>query len=216
MTEGKTIYCIFDTETTGLIDRKKKLDDPSQARIVQLAALLCDEQGNDLEELNLIAKPDGWTVPEFVASIHGLTTEICEAKGVPMPEILAKFNAMKAKCTDRVAYNISFDKTMLMREELAYGITHDSENKTSLCVMEMAKPICKMPATSKMKDWDINTFKPPKLKEAYKYFFGEEFERAHDAMNDVRACKKIFFHIGEMQGWIKSKKPEPLGEASNG
>lgn len=213
MIEEKRVFLFFDTETTGIVDRKKKLDDPSQPRIVQLAALLCDEEGNDLEELNLIAKPDGWTVPEFVASIHGLTTEICEEKGIPMPEILSRFNAMKEKCTDRVAYNISFDKTMLLREEMAYGIAHDSENKISLCVMEMAKPICKMPATAKMQDWGIDAYKPPKLIEAYHHFFGEDFDRAHDAMNDVRACKRIFFHIRK----INALKQKPsTGEAVNG
>ena len=209
------IFLFFDTETTGIVDRKKKLDDPSQPRIVQLAAVLCGEDGVITEELNLIAKPDGWTVPEVCANIHGLTTEICEEKGIPMLDILTRFNAMKEKCTDRVAFNISFDKTMLMREEMAYGIPHGEEKKISLCVMEMAKPLCKMPATAKMKEWDINTFKPPKLKEAYQHFFGQEFERAHDAMNDVMACKKIFFHIGEIQGWIKPKTPEtPTGEAA--
>lgn len=206
------IFLFFDTETTGIVDRKKKLDDPSQPRIVQLAAVLCDGTGTHLEELNLIAKPDGWTVPEVCANIHGLTTEICEEKGIPMLEILTRFNAMKAKCTDRVAYNIPFDKQMLLREEMAYSIPHDEEAKVSLCVMKMAEPICKMPATAKQKEWNMGPYKAPKLIEAYRHFFNEDFNRAHDAMNDVMACKKIFFHIAAMQNLIKSKAPEPIIE----
>jgi DNA polymerase-3 subunit epsilon len=133
-----------------------------------------------------------------------------------MLDILTRFNAMKDKCTDRVAYNIPFDKQMLLREEMAYGVAHDEEKKISLCVMKMAEPLCKPPPTAKQQEWNIGPFKAPKLKEAYQHFFGEEFERAHDAMNDVMACKRIFFHIGEMQGWIKSKAPEtkPEGEAA--
>lgn len=209
------IFLFFDCETTGIVDRKKKLDDPSQPRIVQLAAVLCGEDGVVTDELNLIAKPDGWTVPEVCANIHGLTTEICEEKGVPMLDILTRFNAMKAKCTDRVAYNISFDKTMLLREEQAYGIPHDEEAKTSLCVMKMAEPLCKIPATAKQKEWNMGPFKAPKLIEAYRHFFKEDFDRAHDAMNDVMACKKIFFHIAEIQNLIKPKAPEtPTGEAA--
>jgi DNA polymerase-3 subunit epsilon len=204
------IFLFFDTETTGLIDRKKKLDDPSQPHIVQLAAVLCDEAGTHLEELNLIAKPDGWMVPEVCTNIHGLTTEICEERGIPMLEILTRFNAMKAKCTDRVAFNIPFDKQMLLREEMAYGIPHDEDKKISLCVMKMSEPICKMPATAKQKEWNIGPYKAPKLIEAYRHFFSEDFDRAHDAMNDVMATKRIFFHIGEMQNWINPQAPEEL------
>lgn len=191
------MYLFFDTETTGFINKKLPLSDASQARIVPLAAVLTDLDGNHLEEMNLIAKPDGWIVPEEVAKIHGLTTEICDDRGVPMMEILEKFNAMKAKCTDRTAYNISFDKTMLLREELAYGIPHDEEKKNSICVMNMATPICKIPPTQKMRDWDLNGYKAPKLSEAYRHFFDKDFDRAHDAMNDVMPCKEVFFKIME-------------------
>jgi hypothetical protein len=34
----------------------------------------------------------------------------------------------------------------------------------------------------------------PKLQEAYKWCFNKEFDKAHDAMADIRACKEVFFH----------------------
>lgn len=39
----------FDTETTGLPDFRARSADPSQPHIVQLALLLYDDEGNELE-----------------------------------------------------------------------------------------------------------------------------------------------------------------------
>lgn len=194
-----TTYLFFDTETTGLIDFKKELSDPSQPRITQLAAILTDEDGNELDRMCEYVKPDGWTVPEFITELNGTTTEMLEEKGKPMQELLARFNQMKDRCTHRVAHNVSFDKQMLAREAFAYGLPHDSTGKESLCTMKMAKGIVQLPASQKMNEAGVRGSKPPKLQEAYTYFFGVPFEGSHDAMADVIACKKVFFAIKKWQ-----------------
>jgi DNA polymerase III subunit epsilon len=38
-------------------------------------------------------------------------------------------------------------------------------------------------------------YKWPKLHEAHRHCFGKEFEDAHDALADVRACAKVFFWL---------------------
>ena len=192
-------FLAFDVETTGLIDFNADLLAPHQPRIVQLAAILCEEDGTVIDEMNVIIKPDGWTVPEEVQKIHGITTERCEAEGIPMPEALARFNAMKAQAGARLAYNISFDKRLLAREAGAYGIEHNSEGIESFCVMQMARPVCNEAPTNKMMAAGKKANKAPKLREAYQHFFGRDFEGAHDAMADVRACKDIFFKIRELE-----------------
>jgi len=40
------MYLFFDTETTGIYNKKRDPDWIGQPRIVQLAAQLCDEHGN--------------------------------------------------------------------------------------------------------------------------------------------------------------------------
>src|SRR5690349_3574973 len=100
----------FDTETTGLLDFKADLMAPHQPRIAQIAALLTDDAGETIDEMNAIIKPDGWTIPGEVSAINHLTTERCEAEGVPMPEALGRFNELKGRCTERAAFNISYDK----------------------------------------------------------------------------------------------------------
>ena len=184
------IYLAFDTETTGLINYDKELSDPSQPRITQLAAMLVDENHKLLDEMSVYIKPDGWTVPEEITKLNGTTTEMLEEKGIPMVDALRRFNEMKAQCTDRIGHNISFDKQMLAREAMAYGLDHNSEGLGTICTMKMTRDICKLPPTAKMKG---NGFKPPKLQEAYTHFFGEEFPNSHDAMADVIACLKVFF-----------------------
>lgn len=188
-------YLFFDTETTGLIDFKKDLLDPCQPRIIQLGAILTTEDGITIAELNSFIKPDGWTIPEEVAKIHGITVEKCEQIGIPMVMALSIFNAMKSACKMRVAHNISFDKQMLAREAGAYGIPHNSEGIESFCTMQKSKGILQLPPSDRMLAAGINSYKTPNLQETYQHFFGREFDGAHDAMADVRACRDVFFSL---------------------
>lgn len=189
-------YLGFDCETTDLLDFKADLMAIHQPHIIQLAAELCDEEGNTLQTLSSIIKPEGWDkISEGAFGAHGITLERAEAEGRPMKDVLAEFNDMKAQAQARFAYNIPYDKKMLAREAGYHNIPHDSTGIESYCVMKMATPICNMPPTGKMVKAGFGYKpKPPKLIEAYRHFFNEEFE-AHDAMNDVRAAKRIFFHI---------------------
>lgn len=193
------MYLFFDTETTGLIDFNSNLSAPHQPRVTQLSAILTNEEGQHLAEMNVRIKPDGWTVPEEITALNGTTTELCEREGIPMLQALAMFNAMKAACKARVAHNISFDKQMLAREALAYAVEHNSDGLQSLCTMQMSKPICQLPPSDKMMAAGIRGFKSPNLQEAHVHFFGEKFEGAHDALADVRACKAIFFKMKERE-----------------
>lgn len=65
--------------------------------------------------------------------------------------------------------------------------------------MKMAKQIVKAPLTEKQKACGFGGYKNPNLQEAYKHFFGVEFEGAHDAMADVRACRDVFFKLNELE-----------------
>lgn len=60
------MFLFFDTETTGL----------KSPHIVQLAALLTEEDGRECARLNVIIQPEGWTIPDEAAAVHGITTDI--------------------------------------------------------------------------------------------------------------------------------------------
>jgi DNA polymerase-3 subunit epsilon len=78
----KTIL-FYDNETTGLPLWNLPSEHPDQPRVTQLAALLCDEAtGADLQQMNMIILPDGWTIPIELQEMTGITMERAMAEGV--------------------------------------------------------------------------------------------------------------------------------------
>ena len=66
----------YDTETTGLPDRKAPSDSPGQPHLVQIAAVLVDPETLEvLGRMNRIVAPDDWTISKEVSAIHGITHE---------------------------------------------------------------------------------------------------------------------------------------------
>ena len=71
-----TLAIFYDTETSGLPLFKEPSEDPRQPHIVQLAACLVDlDTGQTVSSMDVIVRPNGWTIPDNVAAIHGITTE---------------------------------------------------------------------------------------------------------------------------------------------
>ena len=102
----------FDTETTGSPNGRFPLDHPDQPHVCQLGAILLDDDKKVRAEINLIIKPDGWIIPDKVAEIHGITTEIADKYGVSAQDALNMFFNVFGKADIIVAHNISFDMTM--------------------------------------------------------------------------------------------------------
>lgn len=211
---NEDVIFTFDTETTGLLNYALKAEDggtdiahPNQPHIVQLAATLCNAKGEELETLNVLIKPDETWLPDEngdiihpkAQEVHGYSIERLEAEGMPIVEALELFNAMKAKCTKRIGFNVSFDKQMLASVAMRAGIEHESK-QPSICVMRAAGAIMKMAPTDRMMAAGRKGNKPPKLTEAYEHFFGEPLVKAHDALADVRATTRIYFKILELHG----------------
>lgn len=186
------MYLIFDTETTGLPTKDFK------ARIVELAALVVDQNKVVHHKINTLIKPDGWTIPDEAFAIHGKTLEMCEEQGRPMKQVLEEFNHLKSLCHTRVAHNLWFDKRMIAIEEGIYGIPHDSSGLESFCTMQKSKSIVKMPPTDAMIIAGFNTYKTPSLQETYTHFFGKPFDNDHNALADGLACMEVFFKLKEI------------------
>jgi len=178
---------VFDTETTGLIKKGVPLSDPSQPRCVQLGAILFEDEGAVLAELNLIIRPDGWTVPQVCVDVHGITTEKAQRCGVPIAFALSVFNQLSILADTMVAHNFDYDDQVLRGEFERLGKTPEFTKKANFCTMKAATDIVRIPSA--------RGFKYPRLQETHKFLFGEEFEGAHDAMADVRACKRTFLEL---------------------
>lgn len=206
---------IFDTETTGLPDYKLPVNHPSQPYIVQLAAILADDNGDTVSELNVIIKPENWSVPTGAAEVHGIPTEKAEEFGIPISVALTAFKELYLRADYLVAHNIAFDLRMLKR----YAKDQDNfffqqGHAVNFCTKIAMTDVCKLPPTEKQiaarkrhenpdgtYKWSPPggwpKYKDPTLTESYWHFFTEEFEGAHNAMIDVEACKAVFYQLKE-------------------
>lgn len=198
-----SLILAYDTETTGLPNWGAPSEDASQPHIVQLAAILIEEDTREeLEVLNVIVKPDGWTIPAEVAAIHGITHERALAEGIPEDEALERFMALWQRCCEagggRLAHNESFDMRILRIALMRYVGQEQADAwkaGPAICTQTASTPICKLPPTAKMIAARRNHPKSPNLAEAYEFFTGQKLEGAHDALVDVTACIAVHWAI---------------------
>lgn len=183
----------FDLETTGVYDFKLPADDPSQPRVVELAAVLCDDQAGVRDRYTEIVKPDGWTIPDGAAKVHGITTARAIAEGRPIAEVMDAFDALIGKAQLLAAYNLRFDDKGVRSERRRLGRPDGFGTIPVFCCMRGATPLCKLERTAKMKKAGFDKFKTPNLGEAVKILLGRDHVGAHGAMADTLATKDIYF-----------------------
>ena len=94
------------------------------------------------------------------------------------------FNSHLNRAELVVAHNIKFDSQLIDIENQQSDFKVDWRQRKFICTMELMTPICKLPSQRQ-------TYKWPKLQEAYNYCFKEDFKGAHDALSDVRATARV-------------------------
>lgn len=183
------MYLFFDTETTGL---PKKWNAPvtdleNWPRLVQIAWLGFDESGKEILSKNVIIKPEGFTIPNESAKIHGITTEMANEKGESLNKILLEFLDVMNKSKFLIAHNISFDEKIIEAEFLRKKISNTLFQPEKVCTKELSTDFCKIPGNY--------GYKWPSLSELHLKLFKNDFEDAHDALVDVQACARCFFEL---------------------
>jgi DNA polymerase III subunit epsilon len=182
----------YDSETNELPLWKEPSESPDQPHFVQLAATLVDPVSRQItEQMNVIIKPDGWTIPEELSALHGITFERAMDEGIAEVDALNQFLDMWERCSLRIGFNVSFDDRMIRIALKRYKDDELAERfkaSPKSCMMWESKPFTKLPKN-----------KNPKLSEAYSHFFGEELQGAHDAMVDTLACTRIYWAIQDLQ-----------------
>lgn len=191
----------FDAETTGLPNKRIAINDRSQPHIVQLAAIMTDDEGHEMASINLIVRPfDGeLKIDPEVNAIHGITDKIAKTYGVRSITSAALFHDMMVCSNLIVAHNIGFDIGLLKIAFARLGKPQWLVDRPHFCTMKAAQPIVNLPPTERMKAASINNPKPPKLEECIKHFFNEDLRGAHDALVDVRACSRLYWHLKSLE-----------------
>lgn len=191
------LFMPFDTETTGFPQFKLPSDDPSQPHIVDICALLYTEAGELVDSFEAIIKPDGWTIPDEAAAVHGITTEMAMDLGIPESEALDGFMAIHERAGLRVAHNINFDDRIMRIALSRYRGKEaaDAFKTTSgYCTCQSSKNLVQCPPTAKMIAAGFGRqFKVPTVGEALLHFTGEALVGGHRARPDTEACARIYF-----------------------
>ncbi len=183
------MYVFFDTETTGLPKSWKApvSDIDNWPRLVQLAWLYFDGEGNQISTGDFIVRPEGFIIPEDSSSIHGISTERALKEGLPLDEVLRQFQDIVDRAEFLVAHNMSFDEKIVGAEFLRLGKMNVIEEKAKICTMEKATNFCAIEGPY--------GYKWPKLSELHQKLFGRDFSEAHDAAVDIMATATCFWEM---------------------
>lgn len=97
------------------------------------------------------------------------------------------------------AHNIKFDRGVIEAAIARHYGRVLPLRKPLFCTMEAATPVVNLPPTERMRAAGFNKPKPPKLEECIRHFFNEDLDGAHDAMIDVAACRRVYFHLKTLE-----------------
>lgn len=192
----------YDTETTGMVLWKEPSEHPDQPHIVQIAAKLVDlDTRRVLGRMSHIIRPDGWTIPDEVVRIHGITTEMAMDCGIAAVDALSIFRDMCGVLAggERIAFNESFDARIIriaLKRMPQLGVDPDRwKDMPSYCPMRPAQKI-------------MGVGKFPRLTEAYAFFTGGASPKdAHDAWGDVEMLEVVYDSVMARTG--AAVAPEP-------
>jgi len=183
---------LFDCETTGKVDFKASPSAPYQPRIVQLAAMLVEGE-SELASLNVVFEPDNYLIPVEASNIHGVTTARAYEIGVPIAPVLETFLHLIDHADWIVGHNVAFDIYCANIEFYKHNHANPFLEKATFCTMKSSTDICRLTGPY--------GYKWPKLSEVYQFAFGEELQKAHNAMLDLRATLRVY-------NWLKNKTAE--------
>ncbi|MDR6966588.1 DNA polymerase-3 subunit alpha [Flavobacterium arsenatis] len=202
------MYLIFDTETTGL---PKRWDAPitdvnNWPRCIQIAWQLHDEMGKLIEHQDYLVKPEGFNIPYDAERIHGISTELAQADGISLAEVLEKFNIALSKAKFIVGQNLGFDVNIMGCEFHRMGVNSPMSLMPVLdTCTEVTASLLKLPGGRGGK------FKLPTLTELHEYLFHKPFAEAHNATADVEATTRCFLELIRREVFTKEELDVPSG-----
>ena len=188
---------MFDTETTGLpVGRNPSIRETKKwPHIVQLSCILFDTDTNEIiRSYDTVVKvPDNIKISEESISLHGISRDISNTRGLPVKDVLKEFNQMLIASDKVIGHNISFDKRVVMVESIRLYIsqyfTIDGARKPEYCTMKNSVDICKIEKVGKDGD---KYFKYPSLTELHDKLFQKTPKNVHNSMVDILVCLRCY------------------------
>ncbi|HLV39076.1 PHP domain-containing protein, partial [Xanthomarina sp.] len=196
------MYLIFDTETTGLPKRWDApiTDTDNWPRCIQIAWQLHDEMGNCIEHQDYLIQPDGFNIPYDAEKIHGISTELAQEQGIPLVDMLERFNVALGKAKFVVGQNVKFDLNIMGAEFVRENIANALQELPVLdTCTEHTASLCQLPGGR------YGRFKLPTLTELHQFLFNQPFAEAHNATADVEATTRCFLELIRRQEYTKEE-----------
>lgn len=177
--EWANVIAVFDTETTGIA--------PETTRIVSANVSVLNPYGEVEDEHNWLIDC-GIEIPEQATAVHGITTERMRSEGAPAPDSIYELLTIISSFMDQgigvVAYNASYDFTILDREAKRYGFDP----------LALPRPVIDPLIIDKQVD---KYRKGKRTLEAAAAHYGVALTDAHDAAADAIAAGRVAQAIGK-------------------
>ena len=185
------MYLFFDSETSGLPQdyNAPPSKGPNWPRLVTLAWLVTDADGREIRHHHSVFMPLGWEIEPEAQAIHGYTTERAREIGTYLWPVLSILERTIDDAQAILAHNYVFDRSVVGSEYLRLDRPDPFLPKLSFCTMRSTADILKLPGRR------AGSYKWPRLSELHRFLFGKEHDGQHDALADVRACKRCFFEL---------------------
>lgn len=196
---------MFDTETTGFMNKKEIDNLEAQPYLVQFAWILweIDEAWNysEIKRINQLVKPK-IPIPYDSSQVHHIYD--IDVKNKPdISEVMDDFLEILNSADIIVGHNIEYDEFIINTELKRLNKFWEYKPNQVICTMRNTVDFCAI-------KWNWERFKFPKLWELYKKLFWDYFIGAHDAMVDVEATVKSFVELVKRKEIIIEKKEKPL------
>ncbi len=186
----------FDTETTGLPkDRNINalLERDNWPDLVSISWIVYDGEKRVSKE-SYIIRPQGWSIPEDAAKIHGITNQAANERGESLRDVLRAFTMALRSCNYVVAHNMEFDRNVL-HAAYKWRLNADPHEfwpyKAEICTMVLSKDELRLPSKYPKPN---DLYKMPRLDELYEATFKAKAPAgAHSADRDTEVLAAIFW-----------------------
>ena len=184
---------ILDTETTGLPEGKNisLYNTQKWPYVIQLSYIIFDTEENEVVHTfdSVIKLDDSVEISEKSISMHGVTRERSQTEGAIMKGALEELNDNLKTIDLIVGHNISFDKQIMIVENIRNNVFSLFPKKRLFCTMKEYKENCDI---KKERPDGTRYAKYPTLCELYEKLFGTKPDNLHNSYVDVLVCARCY------------------------
>lgn len=209
------MWLVCSLATSGLLDRDKPLDDPSQPWPVACAAALFDDAGEMHDRMNPMVLPKGRLISSDATAIHGITARQAEREGQMEAVALAYLVGMASNAEAVVGFGMTFMRDVITTALMRAGRPTTRWLRPGLQFIDLIQPAaaaCKLPS-----EHESGTYRWPSLDTAANALgFGVNPVSLRNTWSDMELAARIFFTL-KIRNMIElgpTPRPDAGGSAS--